>query len=496
MDLYVLNTNFEKVTIIDSYESLVWTDRFREPGDFELYCFPEAKLLADCQVDYYLENTESEHLMFIDSRKITTDVEDGDRFIITGESLESILRRRVLWKDYNLSGPVQTVVESLLNDAIISPEIEERKIPNFVFIHNYDPIVEGVSIVKEFKIGDDLYEIVNKICEENGLGFKITLSDDKKFQFMLYSGTDRSYDQNDVPYVVFSSEYDNVITSEYSYSKSDYKNICLITANDKNNNQKVTFAGDSEGLMRREMHIDGSDVPTKNSMDQDYSTSDFEVMLVGRARKELISYGPKETFEGEVDASSIFVYGKDFFIGDTLQVANAYGMEGPSLVTEIIWSYDKNGQSCYPTFEAKDNGEDGTLFYNGNQYRAITGGWGIYDPNPEGTESAKYSLSIGTTIYIKSEESMEIRNACVMTNSMIDMAPYSKVRFDIVGFGKVWVTGEDKSKRLATAYVRMSSNSVVELDVSNINQKCHIMFTSGGIPTYVEVYKVSLVKRE
>ena len=99
MDLYVLNTNFEKVAIIDSYESLVWTDRFREPGDFELYCFPEAKLLADCQVDYYLENTESEHLMFIETRKITTDVDDGDRFVLTGESLESILRRRVIWKE-------------------------------------------------------------------------------------------------------------------------------------------------------------------------------------------------------------------------------------------------------------------------------------------------------------------------------------------------------------------------------------------------------------
>lgn len=494
MDLYVLNTNFERVVPIDSYESLVWTDRFRETGDFELYCFPEAKIIADCQVDYYLENTESEHLMIIDTRKITTDVDDGDRFVLTGESLESILRRRVVWKETNSSGTVQDVVEGLLNDSIISPELEERKIPNFVFVHNDDPIVEGISIVKEFKIGDNLYELINKICEENGIGFKITLSEDKQFQFMLYSGVDRSYDQNDVPYVIFSSEYDNVISSEYSYSKNEAKNVCLISANDKDNNEKVKYAGEADGLMRREMHIDGSDVPTKDSLDHDYSTSEFETMLVNRARKELISYEPKEIFEGEVDASSIFVYGEDFLLGDILQVANAYGMEGPSLVKEIIWSYDNNGRSCYPTFEAKNNGEDDTLFYNGNQYRAITGGWGIYDPNPETDEPAKYDLSTGTTIYFESKESQMVRNACVMTNDLVDLAPYSKIRFDIVGMGKVFITGEDKTQILSTVWVKMSSNGVVEMDVSGINQKCHVMFTSGGIPTYVEVYKVSLIK--
>ena len=113
MDLYVLNTNFERVEIIDSYESLIWTDRFREEGDFELYCFPAKRFIDNCQIDYYLENSESEHLMIIEGRKITTDVDDGDRFVVTGKSLESILNRRVIWKDVKKNGPIQTVVQQL-----------------------------------------------------------------------------------------------------------------------------------------------------------------------------------------------------------------------------------------------------------------------------------------------------------------------------------------------------------------------------------------------
>ena len=37
ININVLDTDFNIVTVIDTYESFIWTDRFREPGDFELY---------------------------------------------------------------------------------------------------------------------------------------------------------------------------------------------------------------------------------------------------------------------------------------------------------------------------------------------------------------------------------------------------------------------------------------------------------------------------
>jgi len=40
-NVLVLNESFELVAIIDYYKSLIWTERYREAGDFELY------LLAD-----------------------------------------------------------------------------------------------------------------------------------------------------------------------------------------------------------------------------------------------------------------------------------------------------------------------------------------------------------------------------------------------------------------------------------------------------------------
>ena len=45
MEIYVLNTNFESVAVVDEFESLIWTDRYDEAGDFELYMSMDKRLL-------------------------------------------------------------------------------------------------------------------------------------------------------------------------------------------------------------------------------------------------------------------------------------------------------------------------------------------------------------------------------------------------------------------------------------------------------------------
>ena len=37
MEAMILDTNFQGIYIVDSFESFIWTDRFSECGDFELY---------------------------------------------------------------------------------------------------------------------------------------------------------------------------------------------------------------------------------------------------------------------------------------------------------------------------------------------------------------------------------------------------------------------------------------------------------------------------
>ena len=54
MELLVLNTDFESVAVIDTYESMIWTDRYNSYGDFEIFFAMDTQLLQYLKEDYYL----------------------------------------------------------------------------------------------------------------------------------------------------------------------------------------------------------------------------------------------------------------------------------------------------------------------------------------------------------------------------------------------------------------------------------------------------------
>lgn len=111
---YVLDNSFVPIMPFENYVSFLWTDRFFEAGDFEIETMPETVLLEQCKQDYYILNTESEHEMIIEGLKITTDAEEGTRLYITGSSLESILKRRIVWSKTLLSGNLQNGIKKSL----------------------------------------------------------------------------------------------------------------------------------------------------------------------------------------------------------------------------------------------------------------------------------------------------------------------------------------------------------------------------------------------
>lgn len=103
MDVTILNTNLDAVSIVDTYESFIWTDRYYAYSDFELYEAMREGLLDYIKQDYYLQSKESEHVMIVEKIQITSDTEDSNHVTVTGRSLESILDRRIVWGQKLLS---------------------------------------------------------------------------------------------------------------------------------------------------------------------------------------------------------------------------------------------------------------------------------------------------------------------------------------------------------------------------------------------------------
>lgn len=346
MDLYVLNENFEKIAIIDAYESVLWTDRYNKPGEFEIYT-PVADFALQYPVtNNYLQIKDSEHTMIIEDTTIESNVDTGNHIKIVGRSLESILDRRIVWTQTNITGNLQNGVKKLLEDAIINPTDPDRKISNFVFEESDDTEITSLTMDNQYT-GDNLLEVIEALCEVNEIGFKITLNDSNEFVFKLYKGIDRSYRQETLPYVVFKPSFENIINSNYSEENSVAKTITLVAGEGEGTDRITRTVGSGTGLLRKELYTDARDIDS-----EEISRAEYLAKLDERGAEKLNENKVKKTFDGECETTRMFVYQRDFFMGDCVQVANEYGMESPTRVVEYIWSSSSSGTSSYPTFEA------------------------------------------------------------------------------------------------------------------------------------------------
>jgi len=353
MELIVLNTQFVKVNVLDVVDSLIWTDRYSKAGDFEIYTKATISYIQMLQEDYYLSFISSEHLMIIETINLKTDIDDGNKFVVKGRSLESILERRIIWKQTMLSGSLQAGIEKLLNENAIAPEDPDRKISNLIFEASTDPTVTALSVDQQYT-GDNLYTVIQELCQINKIGFKITLSPENKFIFKLYAGQDRSFDQVVNPFVSFSPDLDNLANTNYYHSKIPHRTITLIggegEGSDRVTAQATLPSGANTELDRREKFTDARDI---SSMVDGVSLTaeEYNTLLVERGLLSLLENQAISSFDGIVDPETNYIYGVDFFIGDIVQIANEYGLQGKTRVTELVFSEDLTGVDTYPTFE-------------------------------------------------------------------------------------------------------------------------------------------------
>lgn len=354
MDLMILDTNKDPLCILDIYNSFIWTDRYFSYGDFELHASVSDEVLEYLKQDYYIINANSNHVMIIEKLLINSDIENGNTITASGRSLESLLERRIIWNRTTLSGNLQNGIKKLLNENIISPSDSNRKIENFIFEESTDSAITGLTIDGQYT-GDNLYEVIASICQENGIGFEITLNDSKQFVFKLYSGVDRSYGQSVNPYVVFSPNFENMVESNYMESKMALKNVTLIGGEGEGNARKYTSVGTATGLDRRELFTDARDVQAEDDEGNAISEAEYLKQLEQRGREKLAENIAVVAFEGQADVASMFAYGSDFFMGDIVQIADEYGHETKSRMVELVSSESEEGVSTYPTFASVDD---------------------------------------------------------------------------------------------------------------------------------------------
>lgn len=358
MDIQILDENFIFVKNLDAYISLIWAERLFEYGDFELYLLMDNEILEYVKLNRYIRIPYSNRLMIIEEIKITTDYESGNKLIIKGKSLESLLNRRIVYSQTRVSSKIQTAVKKLLNENVISPSDQNRKFPNFVFKDTNDQKIDSLKITAQYT-GDNLYDVISSICKNVRIGFSIILNDDNKFEFELYSGKDRSYDQIKNPYVVFSKEYNNLLSSNFKESVSKLKNFALVGGTGEGKDRKTAVVGEEiSGFERRELYVDARDLLDMDENGDPIDDKTYKDQLIERGKTKLSSYKKESRFDGENEVNGQFKYNEDYYIGDLVQIIDEYGNSKVVLITETVISEDSSGLRIYPTFTSLEDLEE------------------------------------------------------------------------------------------------------------------------------------------
>lgn len=357
MEGFILDETFSTTYSVDTFESFIWTERYIGYGNFEIYSPTSEQMLVILDfinakrkemIDVFLWMKDADQLMVIEDSQLTTSIEEGDKIIISGRSLESLLDRRIVWKQTILDGNLQNGIKKLLNENAISPENADRKIPNLVFKASTNKKVTDLTIRAQYT-GDNLYDTIYSICKAFELGFRVTLNESNQFEFELYFGEDRSYDQTTNPYVVFSPKFENILNSSYYESTNTIRNVALVAGEDISNARRTRVVGSGKLLARRELYVDARDIQSETESGK-LTDEQYNAQLDQRGTEKLAENQYTKIFEGEIETTQMYIYNRDFFKGDIVQILNEYGIQSKVRIMEVMRSQDTNGYNIYPTF--------------------------------------------------------------------------------------------------------------------------------------------------
>lgn len=344
MDLMILDDTLTPIDIVDNATSVIWNKRYFEAGDFEIYISSNEKTAESLKKRYFVMRQDDDMICMITHVEYKDDPENGNFKIVSGQSVEALLKRRIVWQQTSSksSETVEQFIRRLIDENAINPTDTKRKIP-FLELGELKGFAEKLD--KQLT-GDNLLDAIVELCKAYEYGFKITL-ENKKLKFELYKGIDRSYNQSTLPFVTFSDAYDNLIDSQYIYDENDAKNVALVAGEGEGLDRRTASVGEASGIDRQEIFVDARDISSNNG---EVTESDYIAQLQEKGKENIVSY--EETFESTVESQTNYIYKKDWNLGDIVNHENtSWNLFVTPRIVEVLECEDETGHSVIPTFQ-------------------------------------------------------------------------------------------------------------------------------------------------
>lgn len=359
MELYILDNVLRRAEVVEGYESLIWTERFNQYGDFQLDITPGMADKILTTQGTMLACDKSKRVMYVNEvENALTD--DGKRVLrITGFSLEAKLLERP--NDYTaiVSGAGATqvtlgpntpgdIIRNLFH-SICRTNPAPFDSDNFPFVQagTYSTpgsIPETSEVITVQSPLNNLYDTIKSIAEVVKLGFRIIRpADDSKLYFEVYTGNDRTTSQTVNLPVVFSPELDTLDNYKELTSTQNYRNVAYVYAP---NGSMIVYGDNADtstaGFNKHILIVDASDLDGA-------AGPVLDDQMAQRGREELAKANIVWGFDGEIPQASKYAYGLYYDLGDLVEQRSSNGLINKMRVTEQIFTHDAEGEKSYPT---------------------------------------------------------------------------------------------------------------------------------------------------
>lgn len=216
----------ELVGILEVHRSVIWEEKAFGAGSFSVDALitPESVSLLSPYNIIWIEGETAGIIEYVQEQH----GKDGPYITVKGPALTGILGYNILHGLYNLTGTPPEIMHRLVTDCCISPTrgaVEARKIPGLVSL---TPAAGGDSIRVQ-KTGGTLLEALEELGAAFGVAFGVRFNPAvPQMEFWTRWGQNRSVNQDTNVPIFYSTELDDVLSSEYSYNAQDYRNVALV----------------------------------------------------------------------------------------------------------------------------------------------------------------------------------------------------------------------------------------------------------------------------
>ena len=343
----------------DAFDSLIWVERYRDPGEFVmqtkdvatcLQLFPKGKLVGV---------TGRKEVAIVESHEIVLEKGKQPTLKVSGRSIDAVLDHKIcIPGSYPIMDPSAPGYEYLWNLGSSTAEqcvwsilrmLYDESEP--IYFSNLDKMKSIVISMASRNPGPSVNRwlrpgyagpMIREILAEQDLGLRnknVALSNGShQMDMLIHDGQDLSSQ------IIFSEVAGHFISSRSYSSISEYKNNCFLRTNNKALKINVPSRPASSGLNARWiLENKDSGIPTP-------AGADNTPLLQEYGRGVILKTPSTNLFDGELSSEVPFKCGVDYDIGDIVQFQGIYDFSSTMRVTEVTLTQNAEGERIYPGF--------------------------------------------------------------------------------------------------------------------------------------------------